>query len=195
MAIGSPDKTARLEQLRTYARCQVRSGYRSDAQVRAEVLEAVADEVRDRSEAERLADEYVDAARSQLVADAERWQAPTAFERLQAVFADLEASDVVVLQAVDDHWAADEALRRLGEAGRRPAGLAFFTHTDVWHAVEHGMLELNVWHGSTANVAPGDALLDLVCERLAVHGFPSTFDEGRIEVTIEWQRRPGDDGR
>lgn len=190
MAIGSPDKTARMEQLRTYARCQVRSGYRSDAQVRAEMLEAVADEVSDRDEAERLANEFVDAAEADLVAEAAQWSDPTSFARLHQVFADIEQAGVVVLQAVEDHWAADEELQRLHEEGHEPLGLAFFTQTDVWHAVQHGMLELNVWHGSTANVAPGDRLLDLVSDRLAAHGFDSAFDEGRIEVTIQWQRRP-----
>ncbi len=190
MAIGSPDKAARMEQLRTYARCQVWSGYRPDAQIRAEVLEAVADEVVDPDEAKGLANQYVDAAEADLIAAAADWPDPTSFGRLQQVFADLEQAGVVVLQAVDDHWTADEELRRRHEQGHQPAGLAFFTHTDVWHAVQHGMLELNVWHGSTANVAPGDELLELAVDRLAAHGFDSAFDEGRIEVTIDWQRRP-----
>ena len=35
MAIGSPDKTARLEQLRDWARAQIWSGFRSEDEVRA----------------------------------------------------------------------------------------------------------------------------------------------------------------
>jgi hypothetical protein len=81
-------------------------------------------------------------------------------------------------------------LTAAAERGAPPAGIAYFTHADVWHAVEHGMLELNVWHGSSANVAPGDALLALVQETLAANGITSLFDEGRIEVSLPWQRRP-----
>jgi hypothetical protein len=65
----------------------------------------------------------------------------------------------------------------------------FFTHTDVWHAVDYGMLELNLWHGDTANVAVGDDLLRLVLQTLGGHGLSATFDEGRIETTLTWQRR------
>ena len=56
------------------------------------------------------------------------------------------------------------------------------------------MLELNVWHGSSANVAPGDALLELVQQTLAARGIASVFDEGRIEVSLAWERRPVTDG-
>ena len=51
------------------------------------------------------------------------------------------------------------------------------------------MLEVNVWHGSTANVAPGDALLDDVLAVLARHGLAAHFDEGRLEVSARWRRR------
>jgi len=52
------------------------------------------------------------------------------------------------------------------------------------------MLEVNVWHANTANVAPGDALLDLVVEAFAARGLHAHFDEGRVEVSAHWQRRP-----
>jgi hypothetical protein len=69
--------------------------------------------------------------------------------------------------------------------------VAWFTAPDVWHAVDHGMLELNVWHGDSANVAPGDPLLDLVVDTLARHGLAAHFDEGRIEISASWHRRAG----
>ncbi|MGA9345338.1 MAG: hypothetical protein WBV37_09595, partial [Nocardioidaceae bacterium] len=59
MAIGSLDKAGRLEQLKTFARVQVWSGYKTAAEVRADVLEAVLDEVTDPAEAASLADEYI----------------------------------------------------------------------------------------------------------------------------------------
>ena len=59
----------------------------------------------------------------------------------------------------------------------------------MWHAIDHGMLELNVWHGDTANVAPGDPLLDIVIDSLRAQGLAAHFDEGRVEVAAFWHRR------
>ena len=190
MAIGSLDKAGRLDQLKTLARVQVWAGYQTDDEVRADVLTAVGDEESDPAVAARLTEEYIEQAHADLAAAAQTWPAPTAYDRLQAAFADLRSRDVHVLEACDDHWAANDVLTESAARGESPAGIAYFTHADVWHAVEHGMLELNVWHGTSANVAPGDALLDLVEQTLADHGIASHFDEGRIEVTIAWERRP-----
>ncbi|MGH3471114.1 MAG: DUF6891 domain-containing protein [Nocardioidaceae bacterium] len=189
MAIGSPNRTARLEQLRVYARCQVWSGYREPSAVRAEVLEAVQDEVTEAAEAERLTDTYLADARQELVDAAATWPVPTGYERLQAALEDLRAADVIVLEAVEDHWEVNDTLDRLRADGHSPRGVAYFTHTDIWHAIENDMLELNVWHGNAANVIDGDELLTLVCHTLERHQLPAAFDEGRIEVTIQWQRR------
>jgi Domain of unknown function (DUF6891) len=190
VAIGSPDREARLAQLRNYARVQVWSGFRSPEAVRADVVEAVRDEIADPAEAETLAAEFIELAEQSLVEAQGTWPETTAFDRLQAALTEMEAAGIAVLQACDDHWAAQEMLQTMAAAGARPRGIAYFTHTDVWHAVDHGMLEINVWHGSSANVAPGDALLADVLETLHRNGLPAVFDEGRIEVTVAWQRRP-----
>jgi hypothetical protein len=191
VAIGSPDKAARLNQLRTYAKVQVWAGYRPAGEVRAEVYDAVLDEVREPDEAASLTAALIAEASAALDAAARDWPSVTAFDRLQAAFAEIEASDVVVLQACEDHWSANELLRQRSAQGKTPWGIAYFTLSDVWHAVEHGMLEINLWHGSSANVAEGDDLLDFLQRTLADHGISSVFDEGRIEVGVAWQRRPG----
>jgi hypothetical protein len=95
-----------------------------------------------------------------------------------------------VLQGCDDHWAAKAVLDLRAAAGDPPRGVAWFTPPDVWHAVDEGMLEVNVWHGDTANAAPGDALLDDVIAAFGAQQLPAHFDEGRIEVSAHWQRRP-----
>ncbi|MGH3508221.1 MAG: DUF6891 domain-containing protein [Nocardioidaceae bacterium] len=191
MAIGSPDKTARLEQLRDWTRAQVWSGFRSDDEVRTDVLDAVRAEVKDRAEAERLADEYVADAQARHREAAATWPHRTDVDRFEDAVTELEGAGVVVLQAVEDHWAANDELRNRTEVGLQPRGIAWFTHSDVWHAVEHGMLEVNLWHGDSANVAEGEDLLDFVVETLERHRLPAHFDEGRIEVTMHWQCRPG----
>lgn len=190
MAIGSPSKEARLDQLRTFAKVQVWSGFRSPEQVRAEVYAAVLDEVKDATEARRLADASLASVTEELAAASSTWPAVTEFDRLQAALRDLEAADIIVLQACEDHWEANEMLQARAAEGQPPRGIAYFTSTDVWHAVEHGMLEVNVWHGDSANVAAADELLTDVIGVLEQHGLASLFDEGRLEVTMAWQRRP-----
>jgi multidrug efflux pump subunit AcrA (membrane-fusion protein) len=165
-----------LERLRAFARVQVRSGFLPDATVRAEVLEAAREDLSRGEDAETLAAQVV----ATEIAD---------LEQLENALTDLEAQDLLVLRAVEDHWDATAALTDLDDAGESVRGVLFFSHTDVWHAVDHGMLELNLWHGDTANVAVGDELLALVLQTLAGHGLQAVFDEGRIETTLTWQRR------
>jgi hypothetical protein len=178
-----------LERLRAFAHVQVRSGYLADAAVRAEVAEAAREDFDLGEDAERLASRAVQAEIEDLRREQAGWAETTDVERLESAFGELEAQGLLVLRAVDDHWDATGALTKLDDAGESVPGVLFFTHTDVWHAVDHGMLELNLWHGDTANVAVGDDLLRLVLQTLDQHGLPAAFDEGRIETTLTWQRR------
>ena len=92
MAIGSLDKAGRLDQLRTLARVQVWSGYLTDDEVRTDVLAAVSDEESDPATAERLTEEFVEQAHTELAEAAQQWPAQTAYDRLQSAFADLRDS-------------------------------------------------------------------------------------------------------
>ncbi|RNM13266.1 DUF6891 domain-containing protein [Nocardioides pocheonensis] len=164
----------------------VRSGLQPRSELRDHVVAAIA---ADHPElpADATADAWIAAAEAAWREDAATWPAVTDHDRLERAFALLEEKDVVVLQGVADHWVArDELARRVP----RPAGIAWFTPTDVWHAIDAGMLEVNLWHGTTANVAPGDALLDDALAAFAAAGLDAHFDEGRIEVAARWQRRP-----
>ncbi len=181
-------KVSAEERVRDFARAQVRAGLLDDGAVLREVTEAVAHD-QGATEPAAVAAALVSEARDELVAEQSTWTDPTDHARLQAAFDDLAAADVVVLQAVEDHWVADGELRRRAADGEPTRGVVWFTAPDVWHAVDHGMLELNVWHADSANVAPGEPLLDLVIDTLARHGLPAHFDEGRVEVTAAWQRR------
>lgn len=185
------DEALAERHVREFARACVRSGLLTEDAVRAEVRQAVAAELPARAgEAGRLAAAWVDQARAQLAGEQDGWDRPTDYDRLQDAFAALVRElDVVVLQGVEDHWTAKAELDRRAAEGRSPRGVAWFTAPDVWHAVDEGMLEVNLWHGSTANAAPGDALLDDVLAVLARHGLTAHFDEGRIEVAARWQRR------
>ncbi len=183
------DETEARERLRAFARVQVRSGFLDDVAVRAEVAEAAREDLSFGEAAVTVAAEVVGAEVALLLDEQQDWPQTTDVDRLEAALAELETKGLVVLRACDDHWDATAALTRLDEAGESAPGVLFFTHTDVWHAVDHEMLELNLWHGDTANVAVGDDLLRTVLQTLGRHGLAATFDEGRIETSLTWQRR------
>lgn len=175
--------------VREFARACVRSGLLTDESLREEVAQAISGELPSVPDPRALAESWVAASLAELQADQAGWPDVTDHDRLRAAFADLESVGVVVLQGVEDHWVAKDALDERAATGSVPRGIAWFTPPDVWHAVDEGMLEVNLWHGSTANAAPGDALLDDVLSVLAGHGLAAHFDEGRIEVAAHWQRR------
>lgn len=178
------------DQVRDFTRSCVRAGLLSDDQLYDEVAEAIAVELPERADAaDELARAWVDEARDLLVREQDGWPEATDYDRLQTAFSELETLDVVVLQGVDDHWRAKAELDRRDAAGRPPRGVAWFTPSDVWHAIDEGMLEVNLWHGTTANAAPGDDLLDETLTVFDKHGLPAHFDEGRIEVTARWEKR------
>jgi hypothetical protein len=187
VAIG--EKRAPEDELQDWARLLVRAGFLDDARMRSEVVSAIDAEMPG-IEADILARAWLGGAMAQLRRDAATWSEQTDYDRLQAVFSECEQHQVPVLQGVEDHWSAKAELDRLAGAGSTPRGVAWFTAADVWHAVDEGMLEVNLWHGSTANVAAGEPLLDSVLGCFARHGLPARFDEGRIEVSAHWQRRP-----
>jgi hypothetical protein len=178
------------QHLREFARASLRAGLLADPELRLEVAQAIAVELPARAgEAQDLAGTWLAEAREELSRDQDRWPEVTDHDLLQRAFADIERGGVVVLQGCEDHWAAKALLDERAAAGTPPRGVAWFTAPDVWHAVDEGMLEVNLWHGSTANAAPGDALLDEVLAAFARQGLEAHFDEGRIEVAAHWHRR------
>ena len=176
------------ERVRDFARVQVRGGLLDDQAVDVEIAEAAAEDL-GAEDALTYTHRILAEVRAELIREQAGWPDVTDYDRLQEVFAELARRDVVVLQGTDDHWAATRELERLDEAGRRVRGIAWFTAPDVWHAIDHGMLEVNLWHGDSANAASGDALLAEAIEVFAEHGLAAHFDEGRIEVAAFWRRR------
>lgn len=185
-----PPEPLAEQQVRDFTRSCVRAGLLSTEELRGEVVEAIRGDLPDRAEdADALAAAWIGEAREQLRVDQEGWPEATDHERLQTAFDEVEIADVVVLQGCADHWAAKGVLDERAASGAVPRGVAWFTPADVWHAVDEGMLEVNLWHGTTANAAPGDELLDDVLGILEKHGLTAQFDEGRIEVDAHWHKR------
>jgi hypothetical protein len=176
----------RPEATREWVADLVRSALLTGDQVRAQAVAAIE---ADHPElpADETADRWITEARRAWQTDAETWPAVTDHDRLRQAFKQLERRGIVVLEGAADHWAARDELRRRTPV---PVGIAWFTPTDVWHAIDAGMLEVNLWHGSTANAAPGDDLLDQALDAFGAAGLKAHFDEGRIEVSARWQLRP-----
>lgn len=172
------------DELREFARLQVRAGLLGHEAQHREVRDAVAAELGP-AEAGEQAARWLAEAEAELRDEQGSWPGVTDHDRLEEAFAALDALHVPVLQGVDDHWRARDLLA--DEKGLR--GVLWFTQPDVWHAIDEGMLEINLWHASGANAAPGDELLDEVIAVLERHGLKARFDEGRIEVAAHWQRR------
>jgi hypothetical protein len=172
------------EELQDYARLQVRAGLLDEAEALREVREAIDAEMPG-TDSEILARAWLAGARKDLLAEQSGWPAETDHDRLTAVFAELERHRVAVLQGCADHWAAKALLEQRDDL----IGVAWFLAPDVWHAIDEGMLEVNLWHSTGANSAPGDELLDQVIGVFGRHGLEAHFDEGRIEVSAYWHRR------
>jgi hypothetical protein len=167
----------------------VRSALWPEPEVRARTVAAIRVDHPDLP-AEETADAWIAEATAAWRADALTWPEVADHDRLLVVFEHLDRQGIVVLTGVEDHWVARDELRRRTP---KPAGVAWFTPTDVWHAIDAGMLEVNLWHADTANAAPGDALLDAALVAFESAGLGARFDEGRIEVAARWQQRPPDD--
>lgn len=165
----------------------VRSGLLDPEAEFVEIRDVIAADHPAAGDAGVIARQWIDDSRRDWVAEAAGWEDPTDYARLQRAFAALSGLGLLVLQGCADHWAAKDALTATPSA----RGVAWFVPSDVWHAIDEAMLEVNVWHADTANAAPGDALLDEVLGVFAEAGLAARFDEGRVEVAARWQRRPG----
>ena len=181
----------RPEATRAWVADLVRSALWSDEHVREQAVRAIESDHPDLPAAE-TADRWIADARAAWQEDAATWPEVTDHDRLSRAFALLEQRGIVVLQGIADHWVARDELDRRTP---KPAGVAWFTPTDVWHAIDAGMLEVNLWHASTANAAPGDPLLEEALDAFAAVELEAHFDEGRIEVGARWQRRPNLESR
>ena len=177
------------EHVREFARSCVRAGLLGEQALHDEVAQAVEAEIPGVADPHSLAGAWVAELGEELAVEQAGWPAVTDYDRLQSAFAEIEAAGVVVIQGCEDHWVVKRLLDERVAAGDPPRGVAWFTPPDVWHAIDEGMLEVNLWHGTTANAAPGDSLLADVIATFARHGLPAHFDEGRIEVGAFWQRR------
>ncbi|GAA2102675.1 hypothetical protein GCM10009841_19320 [Microlunatus panaciterrae] len=176
-----------LQELADYARLVVRAAYLHRSRMLVEVGNFIRAEVDDPAQAERLAEQFVAEAESELNEELRHWPERTDNDALGEVLRELRHRRFLTLENCQDHFDASRALKANPED---VVGVVFFTETDVFHAITEGMLELKVWHPDTSNVVAADPELATVLELLAKHGLSAVFDEGRIEVSMTWRRHP-----
>ncbi len=179
-------KDRTLAELADVARLVVRSAYLNPARVLEEVSNFVRAELDDEAEAYRISEQLVAEADAELAADQQDWPDRTDNDAMAEVLAELPQRGWLVLEYCEDHFDATRELK----AHPGSTGIVFFTETDVWHAITEKMLELKVWLPDTSNVVSADPELAMVLDLLTQHGLPAIFDEGRVEVSFTWQRRP-----
>ena len=178
------------QQVREHARAWVRAGLLSSDELHAEVAGAIIAELPDRADrADELATEWLDEAHDQLRSDQQGWPESTDYERLQTAFEELQMLDVDVVQGCRDEQAPKRLLSERSADGAVPRAVGWFTVTDVWRAVDEGLLALTLWHGSGATAAPDDEVVQEVLGVLEKHGLTGRFDEDHLEVDAHWHKR------
>lgn len=179
------------DELRDHARLQVRAGLLSPDEQYDEVRAAVAAEM-PHTDANILTRAWLAAAQQELDRLAPTWPEVTDFDRLQAAFAECATHGVPVLQGLADRGAA---IGFLADADPAPRGVLWFTPSDVWHAVDAGVLAMDLWHGTGVPVTAGDHLLTAIASCLGRHGLAAQWLGGRMETEAHWQRRRQDPTR
>lgn len=186
MIFGARRRERRLQHTHDWVRCSVRSGLQPTGALQAEVSAVIALDHPEIADPEASAAEWISSECDDWVAEARTWARPTDYERLHAAFAELRGRGYVVLEGCADHWDARDALQQHPDA----RGVLWFVPADVWHAIDEPMLEVNLWHPTTANAAAEDALTGEVMSSLTDAGLTAVFDEGRLEVRALWRKLP-----
>lgn len=184
-----PEAPTPEDEVRAFVRSCVRAGLLTHDELHAQVVEAIERQVPDHAaEADELATAWVGEAHDVLREDQRNWPEATDYERLQSAFEEMQLQDVSVLQGCDES-AARQAVEEAQTAGAGIRGVAWFTHEEVWHAVDEGVLAITVIEGETATAVGEDhELVYDVRGILEKHGLESGFAEGRVQVDAHWQR-------
>jgi len=178
-------------ELRDLARLHVRAGLRSPDEQLEAMVEAVGT-LMPGTDPQIMARAWLAAARRDLAAEGGAWEVPTDHDRLGAALAECEQHDVLVLPGVDGLTTVRE---RVESAGRPLRGVLWFSEPQVWHAVDHGVLEAGLRHGDGTPARGEDPLVAAVVGCLGRHGVRARWRDDHVEALVRWQRRPEENAR
>lgn len=173
-------------ELRESARLLIRCGLGEEVELEAE-FRALVEAQMPGSDAAILARAWWAGARRAWESDADRWPVPADHARWEDALGECRRNDVVVLQGVSS---LSEVRASVEDVGRSVRGVLWVTRDAVWHAIDHGVLEVGLRHGNGAPVEDGDPLSSAVVTVLGRAGLTARCVRGGLHVEMRWQRRP-----
>lgn len=173
-------------ELRESARLLVRSGLSAPDEVDARFRELVSTQFPGPDGA-ILATAWLHAARREWRSEAESWPTPTDHERWVAAVDDCLAHDVLVLPGTES---LADVRAAVDSAGRALRGVLWFSEQAVFHAIDHGVLEVGLRHGTGAPANEGDPLSNALLAVLQNTGLQARAVPGGLQVSMHWCRRP-----
>jgi len=169
---------------------EVTAGFASDDEIREQAAELVSEEG-DADEAllDRI-DDMIEKAVTARATEQQAWRALTDCDRLDAAFAELEASGIVCRQ----NWTCCQTcgLAEIGgELSERSRGYVFFHQQDTERAVEDGSLFL-AYGACSDDKAEQRAVADEIAKIIRENGLAVEWDgslEKRMQVKVDWKKR------
>lgn len=184
-----------LEQVRDYARREVRAGY-SDREDAIEFVTEVFSDECDAGQLRPIATEFVDQELADYEREAATWPEVTDYDRLETAFASLEEAGIVARQnftccgtcGAAEIWDEISVANATSGISR---GYAFFHQQDTERAVDGEGIYLNYGacaEGEDAAVGIGQEIV----AHLEKAGLRTHWDgtyQRRIGVALDWKRR------
>jgi hypothetical protein len=188
--MGDPDPDDLIAEVRDLIAREVSAGFSSDDEIRERVVELVSDEG---DAADALLDRIDDLIAKTVEAKAgeqEAWTGLTDCDRLDAAFAELEASGIVCRQ----NWTCCQTcgLAEIGEELEPVSrGYVFYHQQDTDRVVEDGVLLLA--YGACSDVKEEQlAVANEIARTVRENGLQVDWDgslEKRIMVRVDWKKR------
>ncbi|MEZ0228316.1 MAG: hypothetical protein ACAI25_06800 [Planctomycetota bacterium] len=179
-----------LAEVRELIAREVSAGFSTDEEIREQIVDMVSEEGDPDDELLDRIDGLIEKAVTGRAGEQEAWTGLTDCDRLDAAFAELQASGIVCRQ----NWTCCQScgLAEIGgELGRASRGYVFFHQQDTEGAVETGSLFLA--YGACSDVeAEQLALAHEIARNLRENGLEVEWDGDlgrRIIVKMEWKKR------
>lgn len=184
--------TAGSEEIKSWIEVQVAAGFLSEGEIVETAVDVYSEEFDSvRPEAERLARRAIEDHLTKQTS----WPETTDCDRLDAAFAELEASGIVARQNAPccQSCALDEVCDEIDgllESGKSIRGYTFYHEQGTEAAVEGSQLYFS--YGAVEEGVDSVAIGHEVADAMRRHGFAVDWDgdiKHRIAIALDWKRR------